>query len=248
MAVQGKKRRSSAPYRRSWVATANPPVDSHGLGHRLLYQDGELLIIDKPAGLACHAGPRTEDDVERYLDHLRLGAQRPPLLVHRLDRDTSGCLLLARNARALRRLSRLFAEGQVEKHYWAIVDGAPAVPEGEIDAPLRKISTRETGWRMVVAKGGLAARTNFRVQASTGRYSLLDLSPQTGRTHQIRAHCAHMGWPILGDPIYGQARSGPMLLHARSLKLPKADGTLCGVTAPPPPAFADRARQLHLLP
>lgn len=248
MAVRGKRSRSSTLYRRSRPSAANPAADVHGLGARVQYKDGELLIIDKPAGLACHAGPQTEDCLERYVEFLRLGALHPPHLVHRLDRDTSGCLLLARNARALKRLSRLFADGRVEKTYWAIVEGAPDVSEGVIDAPLRKISTSTAGWRMIVAKNGLSARTSFQVLATTGMQSLLQLSPQTGRTHQIRAHCAHMGWPILGDPVYGQTKTGAMLLHAYRLKVPKADGSWCIVTVEPPPLFSGGAQRLHLRP
>src|SRR5438309_3569898 len=120
---------------------------------RLVYRDGLMLVIDKPAGLAVHKGPKGGESLEDYFDALRFGLPRPPALAHRLDRDTSGCLVLGRHPKALRRLGRLFSEGQVEKIYWAVVAGMPAAAEGRIETGLRK-ETRGTGWRMVVDSAG----------------------------------------------------------------------------------------------
>ena len=130
---------------------------------RLLYRDGLMLIIDKPAGLPVHAGPGGGENLEALFDALRFGLPRPPALAHRLDRDTSGCLVLGRHPKALRRLARLFSEGRVEKTYWAVVEGAPSRPSGTIDLPLAKHSTKKGGWRMLVdAQAGKPAVTTDR--------------------------------------------------------------------------------------
>src|SRR5579884_4026682 len=134
---------------------------------RVLYRDGLMLVIDKPAGYAVHRGPKGGAALEDYFDLLRFGLQRPPALAHRLDRDTSGCLVLGRHPKALRRLGALFAEGRAEKTYWAIVEGAPPQPAGRIEAPLRK-ETRGTGWRVVVDPAGRTAITDYRVLGSAG--------------------------------------------------------------------------------
>src|SRR5271167_2055929 len=180
---------------------ARPMTPDELLG-RLLYRDGLMLIIDKPAGLPVHAGPRGGANLEAWFDALRFGLPHPPALAHRLDRDTSGCLVLGRHPKALRRLGALFAAGKIEKVYWAVVAGKPAEPEGTIDAPLRK-ETRRTGWRMEIDPAGQRAVTGYRVLASAEGRSWLELRPRTGRTHQIRVHCATLGCPVVGDPTYG---------------------------------------------
>ena len=130
---------------------------------RILFLDGEALVIDKPAGLAVHPGPATRASLENHLDDLRFGFARPPSPVHRLDRDTSGCLLLARNARAHKRLAAAFEAGRAEKVYLAVLADIPGQAEGRIELPLSKISTRATGWRMVVDPAGKPATTRWRV-------------------------------------------------------------------------------------
>ena len=179
-----------------------------------------MLVIDKPAGIAVHAGPGGGPHLEHWFPLLRFGLPRPPALAHRLDRDTSGCLILGRHPKALRRLGALFAEGKVEKIYWAVVQGAPAEPQGTIDAPLRKDTARRIGWRMEVDPAGQRAVTQYRVLGTAGGRSWLELRPKTGRTHQIRVHCATLGCPVVGDPTYGGPPSEHLHLHARALTIP----------------------------
>ena len=194
-------------------------------------------MIDKPAGLAVHPGPRTRESLEHYLPQLRFGFQRPPSPVHRLDRDTSGCLLLSRHPKAHKRFALAFEENRVTKTYLAVVGGVPEAEEGLIDMPLAKISSAEAGWRMVPDANGKSAVTRWRrLTVRDGRALLLFL-PETGRTHQLRVHAAEgLGLAISGDPVYGTGR-GPMLLHARSLKVEREGKPAIEATAPMPPTF-----------
>lgn len=195
----------------------------------ILYRDGLILVVNKPAGVNVHAGPSGGPSLEDTFDALRFGLPKPPALAHRLDRDTSGCLVLGRHAKALRRLGALFSEGRAKKTYWAVVRGQPPQETGRIDFPLTKISSAEKGWRMVVAKAGEGqeAITDYRVRGTSDTgLTWLELSPHTGRTHQIRVHCAQSGFPILGDPWYGTPEDRattsdtPLHLHARAIELP----------------------------
>ena len=215
-------------------------MNPDSLADRVLYRDGLILILDKPAGIPVHAGPGGGDNLERHFDALRFGLPRPPALAHRLDRDTSGCLVLGRHPKALRRLARLFSENRVEKVYWAIVEGAPPADSGRIELALDKVSTRAEGWRMVVdATGGKPAITDYRIMGRADGVTWLELRPKTGRTHQIRVHCAAIGCPVLGDPVYGSGRAAgapPLHLHSRAISLPlypKKDPV--AAIAPPPP-------------
>ena len=212
---------------------------------RVLYRDGLMLIVDKPAGIPVHAGPGGGPNLEQGFDALRFGLKHNPALAHRLDRDTSGCLVLGRHPKALRKLGALFSSGRVEKTYWAVVAGVPDEPEGRIDAALKK-ETRGRGWRMVVDPGGQSAVTEYRVLGAGNGRAWLELRPLTGRTHQIRVHCAHLGCPVVGDPAYGATASRErMMLHARSIALPlyPARPPLT-VTAPVPPHMAAALRAL----
>ena len=211
---------------------------------RVLFIDGEALVIDKPAGLAVHPGPKTPISLEAHLARLRFGFHRPPTLVHRLDRDTSGCLLLARNPKSHKRLQRAFEDGLVAKTYLAVLDGDPAGAEGEIDMPLLKISSAEAGWRVVPDPAVKSAVTRWRKLAvHDGRAAIL-LMPETGRTHQLRVHAASgLGIPIAGDPVYSDGPNygdgrGPMLLHALSLRLEREGKTAVEARAPLPASFA----------
>jgi len=239
---------------------------------RVLYRDGLMLVIDKPAGWAVHRGPKGGESLEDYFGALRYGLPRAPALAHRLDRDTSGCLVLGRHRKALAELGRLFKSGRVGKTYWAVVEGGPEADEGRIDLPLGRLDASR-GWWMKADEKGQPATTTWKVMgrgarpvgtadvqavsnhascvpsplagegqgggsfpsasatdhpppqpsptrgegaghASAGavdrlqgttQLTWLALEPLTGRTHQLRVHCAAMGWPIVGDAIYGTA-------------------------------------------
>jgi tRNA pseudouridine32 synthase/23S rRNA pseudouridine746 synthase len=206
---------------------------------RVLFIDGEAIVIDKPAGLAVHPGARTPESLEDYLHHLRFGFRRRPLPVHRLDRDTSGCLLLARNPKAHKAFQRAFEEKRVAKTYVAVLDGVPEAQEGIVDLALGKISTAEEGWRMVPDAAGRPSVTHWRVAAVREGRAILVFSPETGRTHQIRVHAASgVGIPIVGDPVYG-AGKGPMLLHALSLRVERGSKPPVEARAPLPPTFVN---------
>lgn len=186
---------------------------------RILHQDTEVLVLDKPAGLAVHRGPRGGASLEDWLPALRQGKRHLPQPAHRLDADTAGCLALGRTKPALAALNRLFAEGLAQKTYWAVLAGAPPEESGVCEAPLLKVSSAAEGWRMVVDAGGQAARTEWRVLGRDGALTAVELTPRTGRTHQLRAHMAHLGCPILGDARYGGG-AGAMHLLAHALVLP----------------------------
>lgn len=184
---------------------------------RILHLGPELLILDKPAGLPVSA--RAGESLEEWLPAFRLGKRRDPQPAHRLDADTAGCLVLGRTAPMLARLNALFAARRVGKLYWAVVRGAPAGDSGMIEAPLRKVSSAARGWRMVVDAAGDPARTQWRVLGRGAGMSWLELRPETGRTHQLRVHCAALGCPILGDALYGGG-AGMLHLLAREISLP----------------------------
>jgi RluA family pseudouridine synthase len=197
----------------------DPAMTPADLLSRLLYRDGLVLILDKPAGIPVHPGPGGGENLEQHFPHLRFGLPHPPALAHRLDRDTSGCLVLGRHRKALSRLGKLFQSGRVEKTYWAVTSGIPAEPEGHIDLPLAKL-TPKAGWKMVVDRDkGQMAVTDYRVLGSDGRRTWIEAYPRTGRTHQIRVHLASLGCPVLGDPVYGQG-GGALHLHARAVAFP----------------------------
>ena len=203
----------------------------------VLFIDGEAIVIDKPAGLAVHPGSRTRESLEDYLHHFRFGFQRLPLPVHRLDRDTSGCLLLARNPKAHKRFQRAFEDKKVSKTYVAVLDGVPESDSGTIDLPLAKVSTAEEGWRMVHDPKGRPSVTHWRLATVKDGRAVIVFTPETGRTHQIRIHALEgLGIPISGDPVYGAGR-GPMLLHALSLRVERDGKNPVEATAPLPPTF-----------
>ncbi len=206
---------------------------------RLLYRDGLMLVLDKPAGVAVHRGPKGGISLEDDFDALRFGLPRRPALAHRLDRDTAGCLVLGRHHKALEKLGLLFKQGRIAKTYWAIVAGSPAAEGGAIDLALGRLDDKR-GWWMKVDSNGQPARTLWRVRGRGvwrgAEVAWLELEPQTGRTHQLRVHCASQGWPILGDAIYGAGADVPLQLLARKVVVPltKAKPPV-EVEAPVPP-------------
>jgi tRNA pseudouridine32 synthase/23S rRNA pseudouridine746 synthase len=219
------------------------------LEDRILFVDGEAIVIDKPAGLPVDAPRAGGPSVEARIDELKLNFARPPVAMHRLDTDTSGCLLFARNANARKVFQQAFESGTVEKSYLAVVEGVPAESDGVIDLPLAKFSTAASGWRMVPDEAGKHARTRWRLVGSIGDRSLVEFVPETGRTHQIRVHAARgLGCAIVGDPVYDERDTGPeadlvdgvgegMLLHARTLKVPRGKKPSVGAVAPMPERF-----------
>ena len=218
------------------------------LEDRILFVDGEAIVIDKPEGLAVDAPRAGGDSVEARIDELKLGFQRPPVIMHRLDRDTSGCLLLARNPKAVKHFQQAFEGSTVLKTYLAVVDGATPGEEGLIELPVAKTSSAKGGWRMVVDKGGKEAATRWRRIAEADGQSMVEFQPLSGRTHQIRVHAARgLGAAIVGDPVYSLAddvelgdmtlpESG-MLLHAWRLVVPREPKAPIDVTAPVPDRF-----------
>jgi tRNA pseudouridine32 synthase/23S rRNA pseudouridine746 synthase len=204
---------------------------------RLLYRDGLMLVLDKPAGLPVHRGPKGGENLEASFDALRFGLPRAPALAHRLDKDTSGCLVLGRHRKALEKLGLLFKQGRISKTYWAVVEGTPEADEGLIDLPLGRLDATR-GWWMKVDPLGQPSQSRWRVMGCRDGLTWLALEPLTGRTHQLRVHCAAMGWPILGDPVYGSApREGgpPLHLHAREIVVPiSKNKEPVRVTAPVP--------------
>jgi tRNA pseudouridine32 synthase / 23S rRNA pseudouridine746 synthase len=189
---------------------------------RLLYRDDNLLIIDKPAGLAVHPGGTGVAHLGPILESLKFELPEAPKLAHRLDRGTSGCLVLGRHGEALKQLGRLFQQGRVEKTYWALTLGAPPQECGLIDKPLLKLDPRRG--KMAIDPAGQEARSEWRVLGRAGDVSWLELKPLTGRSHQLRAHLASIGCPILGDRLYGDGTSDKMsdelCLLARRISLP----------------------------
>lgn len=218
------------------------------LQDRVLFVDGEAIVIDKPEGLPVDTPRAGGDSVEARLGELKLGFQRLPSPMHRLDRDTSGCLLLARNPKARSRFQQLFETGAVTKTYLAAVDGMIEGDEGVINLPVAKVSSEAGGWRMVIDDSGRHASTCWRKLAEAEGQTLVQFCPTTGRTHQIRVHAARgLGAPIVGDPVYSLPddadermmtlpHSG-MLLHAWRLVVPRELKEAINVTAPVPDRF-----------
>ena len=206
----------------------------------ILFEDGEALVINKPSGLPIERPRRGGASLEDHFEELKLGFQRAPMPVHRIDTDTSGCLLLARNAKALKRFAKAFEERLVEKRYLGVLSGVPADSEGTIELSLSKISSAEKGWRMIAAKKGKPSITHWRVLAEHGGHTLVEFRPETGRTHQIRVHCqAGLNLPLLGDPVYGNGKGAPRtMLHAAALTVPRTGKPPIDAAAPLPRDFA----------
>ena len=227
-----------------------PPLDEADaamIRAAVIYRDDDVIALNKPPGLAVQGGSRVRRHLDGMLEALRFEAAEPPRLVHRLDRDTSGVLLLARHAAAARALAALFRTRELRKLYWALVTGVPKPARGRIDAPLAKRQAG-AGERMVaMAEGGQRAVTDYAlVEAAGRRLAWLALMPRTGRTHQLRAHAAQVfGHPVAGDGKYGGEAAFPagfeprLHLHARALELPQPGrGAPLVLSAPLPPHMA----------
>lgn len=225
------------------------PKRAAELLERVLHCDRDVLIIDKPAGLAVQGGSGLREHLDGYLDTLRLDADERPRLVHRLDKDTSGVLVLARTGAAARWLTEAFRRRDTRKLYWAVVVGVPSPEQGVIDAALEK-GQAGVGEKMRTTEPGegLGAKTVYQVVSQAGRIaSWLAMEPLTGRTHQLRVHAAEvLGTPVLGDGKYGGAHayldspgvSRDLHLHARRIKIPTPGGGAIEVCAPVPAHMA----------
>ena len=232
-----------APPRGSDMPRARPQ-DEALLRDAVLYRDDWAIAINKPPGLAVQGGTNTERHVDALLDGLRFGSAERPRLVHRLDKDTSGVLLIARHAAAAAFFTRAFRDKTTRKFYWAIVVGRPTTAQGRISLGLAKSGGARRERVHADDKDGRSAVTYYRIIDQAGdRASWLALLPVTGRTHQLRAHCAALGTPILGDGKYGGnaahlpggAAAHRLHLHARSLEIPSPAGGTLRITAPLPP-------------
>lgn len=273
--VDGAKAKPDARLQAGQTITAPPPRDDPAgprekapasvdpdlvdqLKAAVLRMDDAVLALDKPAGVACQGGSKTRRHIAGAASALTFDADEPPRLVHRLDRDTTGVLLMARNRAAAETLAEAFEARAVEKTYWAIVVGEPPKSgKGVIDAPIAK-RPGPAGEKMAVdPENGLPAETRWRVLDRKPGFALLALTPKTGRTHQLRVHCAAMGWPILGDGKYGGAaafikRPGVgdgLRLHAKRLALAHPlSGRPAEYAAEPPAAFRADLKALRLDP
>ena len=232
-----------------------PQLTAEEILSRVLHRDGLILVIDKPAGLPVHHGPKGGPNLEASFDALRFGLPRPPVLAHRLDKDTSGCLVLGRHRKATASLGLLFKHGKISKTYWTVVGGGPAGNEGTIDLPLGRLNA-ERGWWQKPDPEGQQAITNWKVLGRGDGLAWLAMEPVTGRTHQLRVHAASQGWPIVGDNIYGTQASlrrlrneqfiprfgEPRLhLHSREIGIPiSKNKEPVHVTAPTPEHMRER--------
>jgi len=210
-----------------------PPVPSGLVGENIpldiIFENDELLIVNKPAGMVVHpaAGHDTGTLVHAVLgydpDIEGIGGEERPGVVHRLDKETSGLIILAKNERALRWLQDQFRLREVEKTYIALVDGAPPTPSGRVEAPIGRDTTNRKKMAVQSAKKGREAVSEYITLESFKEHTLLEFHPHTGRTHQIRLHCAFLGCPIVGDMIYGRKnptlKIGRHFLHAAKLKI-----------------------------
>ncbi|SFR81476.1 RluA family pseudouridine synthase [Sphingomonas jatrophae] len=223
------------------------PEDAELAQSMVIHRDRAAIVLNKPPGLATQGGTKTDRHVDGLLDALRFEAEGRPKLVHRLDKDTSGVLLLARSANAAGHFAKTFSSRTARKVYWALVVGVPSIDDGMIELPIAK-QPGTGGEKMYVdEKEGAAARTRYRVIDRVGnRAAWVELQPHTGRTHQLRVHMAAIGHPIVGDGKYGGQEafltggiSRKMHLHARRLRVEHPEGHLLDVTAEPPAHFAE---------
>lgn len=236
------ERRPAAPKRQQLT-----PEEEAFAQDMVIHRDPQAMVLNKPPGLATQGGTKTTDHVDRLLDGLWFDAEGRPKLVHRLDKDTSGALLLARTSRAAAFFSKHFSGRSAKKTYWALVVGVPDIADGVIDLPLGKQPGTGGEKMHVDEEEGQPARTRYRVVERAGnRAAWVQLQPFTGRTHQLRVHMAAIGHPIVGDGKYGGQDafltggiSRKMHLHARRIVIDHPDGGTLDVTADPPSHIAE---------
>lgn len=234
------------------------PDDIAMMQRAVIYKDAQIIVINKPFGLAVQGGSKITKSVDSLLDALKFDAPDRPKLTHRLDRDTSGVLILARSANVAAKLSKAFSGKTLEKIYWALVAGSPLPTRGTIDMKLAKSMDDETSYERVGIddEDGKRAITEYRVIESLARkFAWVELKPLTGRTHQLRVHMAEIGCPIVGDPKYNMREHGMMgvevanklHLHARRMIIP-ADvlGKKIDVSAPLPTHMKASFKALEL--
>ena len=237
------KANSTPKYRKDKAMPTISKADAKDIRARVLHWDDDIIILNKPPGLAVQGGSRLKRNLDDMLDALRFGKVEIPRLVHRLDKDTSGVLLLARHVGAARALTKAFRNKEVRKIYWAVVVGVPTPELGTIDLSLAKLPG--AGGEKVIAgtRNGKTAQTRFRtVDQTGGRAAWLVFEPLTGRAHQLRVHAAALGTPILGDGKYGRRKAfldnediaGRLHLHARGLQFPHPAGHVMETVAPIP--------------
>jgi 23S rRNA pseudouridine955/2504/2580 synthase len=241
--ASAKPKRERPPLSEDQIAFAREMV---------IHKDPQALVLDKPPGLATQGGTKTTEHVDGLLDALQFEAEGRPKLVHRLDKDTSGALLVARTARAAAFFAKAFSGRSAKKVYWALVVGVPSIEDGTIELPIAKQPGTGGEKMHVDEENGLPSRSRYRVIEQAGtRACWVELQPFTGRTHQLRVHMAAIGHPIVGDGKYGGPAafltggvSRKMHLHARQIRVDHPDGGKIDVTAPPPQHFAESLTML----
>lgn len=209
----------------------------------LLYEDAELIAVNKPAGINSQRTPyQLKGTLEYWVSEYfkAQGNSEPARVVHRLDRGTSGAMLFPKNRQGAARLSKQFQDGLVDKLYLALVCGRPDQEEWSVDAPIGKVASARYG----IVDGGKPSRTEFRMVASSGDLSLVEATPLTGRTHQIRVHLASLGLPILGDATYGGLSAGRMMLHCSAMTFQNSKKVEVRVAAPLDGEFEERVNGL----
>ena len=218
----------------------------------VIHMDKQAIVLNKPPGLATQGGTKTEVHVDRLLDALQFDSDGRPKLVHRLDKDTSGALLIARTSRAAAHFAKAFSSRTARKVYWALCTGVPSITDGMIELPIAKQPGTGGEKMQVDEKEGSPARTRYRVIERAGnRACWVELQPHTGRTHQLRVHMSAIGHPIVGDGKYGGAEaflsgtiSRKMHLHARRIRVDHPDGGQIEIFAPPPEHIVETLRNL----
>jgi 23S rRNA pseudouridine1911/1915/1917 synthase len=221
-------------------------IKPQSLPLEVVYEDKDLLVVNKAAGMVVHPAPAHHDDtlvnalIARYPDIQREGSEQRPGIIHRLDKDTSGLIIIARNAATHSALADQMKRQEIVKRYLALVEGVIALDQGSIDAPIGR-NPRHRQQMAITAVGSREARTHFRVLERFARHTLLLLELETGRTHQIRVHLKAIGHPVVGDPVYGSGSKirGSTLkrqfLHAYQLKFTHpTTGTAINLEAPLP--------------